>query len=711
MPWYSEQELEQLRLADGDVFFGEATLAMAKALFQSGIAYVGGYQGSPAANLLDTMAAAEALRDELGVQFVAHPNEASAAAMLGASINFPIRGAAIYKATAGSAVATDALANLASTGVTGGTVILIGGDYGEKGNTGQERTIATAMKSTMWLFEPRPEVATLVRMVEQSFELSEASHTPVMVEFRLRASHVTGEFTAKDNRKPEIPYQAYDRARSNYDRLVLPPSNYQHEREKVEERLPAAQAFIRDHGLNEHFAGDADDIGIITVGGLYNAVASGLRELGLADVFGVARIPILALNVTYPLVTSEIEGFCRGKRSVLIVEESYPAYLEQAVESILRKSGIGTTVVGKNVLPPYGQYTEAVVLTGLARFIEGSIPKQIDAKAVAAHHELLVNGQSQTGKWLDQPVPARDSTFCTGCPERPVFSALKIAKREFGSVHVSSDIGCHTFSVLPPFGMGNTILGYGMGLASSAAVGGTFGKRTISVMGDGGFWHNGLLTGVASAVHNEHDGVLLVFDNGYTASTGGQFLPSTASTTPHTTGRMSIEAAARALGAPWVKTVRSYSVAKVIGLLREAMTTRQQGLKVIVARGECQLQIQQRTHVERRDQIAAGVRAVRTRFGIDDDVCTGDHACIRLSGCPSLSIKANPDQLKLDPVAHVNNGCVGCGLCGEVAHAAVLCPSFYRAEIVHNPVWIDRLFDQINRGVIGLLQWRPARAS
>ncbi len=296
------------------------------------------------------MAAATEVRDDLGVQFVAHPNEASAAAMLGASINFPLRGAVIYKATAGSAVATDALANLASTGVTGGTVILIGGDYGEKGNTGQERTIASAMKSTMLLCEPRPDVETTVRIVEKSFELSEASRAPVMVEFRLRASHLTGEFVCKDNRKPDIPYDDFDHTQSNYDRLVLPPSNYMHEREKVEQRIPAAQAFIRDHQLNDHFPGDADDIGIITVGGLYNAVASGLRDLDLADVFGSARIPILALNVTYPLVPDEIEEFCRDKRSVLIVEESYPAYLEQAIESILRKSAIDTTI-GKAVLP------------------------------------------------------------------------------------------------------------------------------------------------------------------------------------------------------------------------------------------------------------------------------------------------------------------------------------------------------------------------
>ena len=100
---------------------------------------------------------------------------------------------------------------------------------------------------------------------------------------------------------------------------------------------------------------------------------------------------------------------------------------------------------------------------------------------------------------------------------------------------------------------------------------------------------------------------------------------------------------------------------------------------------------------------AAGIR-VRERFGVDDNVCSGDHSCIRLSGCPSLTIKPSADPLKVDPVAHVNNDCVGCGLCGEVAHAAILCPSFFRAEIVQNPGAWDRLLNGLRRTVIGWLQ-------
>jgi indolepyruvate ferredoxin oxidoreductase alpha subunit len=94
---------------------------------------------------------------------------------------------------------------------------------------------------------------------------------------------------------------------------------------------------------------------------------------------------------------------------------------------------------------------------------------------------------------------------------------------------------------------------------------------------------------------------------------------------------------------------------------------------------------------------------------VDEDVCTGDHACIRLSGCPSLSVKHTADPLKDDPVASIDQGCVGCGNCGEVAEAAVLCPSFYRAEIISNPTRRDRFLAMLRARVISWLQRRRER--
>ena len=231
-----------------------------------------------------------------------------------------------------------------------------------------------------------------------------------------------------------------------------------------------------------------------------------------------------------------------------------------------------------------------------------------------------------------------------------------------------------------------------------------FGKRTVTVMGDGGFWHNGLTSGVANAAFNRDDGILVIMKNGYTSATGTQNIPSSLHQDAHKAKDMSIERALAGLGIGWVKNVYTYRVAEMRKVLLEAMTTGYKGLKVIIADAECQLERQRRIRPLIADQLKRGKRVVRERFGVDEDVCTGDHSCIRLSGCPSLTIKPSSDPLKRDPVAHVNNDCVGCGLCGEVAHAAVLCPSFFRAEIVQNPKWLDRALERVRRTLIGWMQ-------
>jgi indolepyruvate ferredoxin oxidoreductase, alpha subunit len=215
---------------------------------------------------------------------------------------------------------------------------------------------------------------------------------------------------------------------------------------------------------------------------------------------------------------------------------------------------------------------------------------------------------------------------------------MKLVERQVGKVHVAADIGCHSFSTLAPFNIGNTIVGYGLGLSSAAGVAPAFGdRRVISVMGDGGFWHNGLATGVGAAAFNQSDSVLVIMDNGYTAATGQQDILSSKSGG----GRsgLSIEKALRTMGVTWVRTLRSYSVGKMVKTLRHALTTPEKGLKVIIAEGECQLARQRRVKPEMRKSLAEGRRTVRTRFGVDAKVCTGDHSCIRLSGCPSLTIK------------------------------------------------------------------------
>src|SRR5438034_4563288 len=381
-----QKEVQALKLGDGETFRGEGILAVTKALLQSGVSYVGGYQGAPVSHLLDVLVDAEDIIGDLGVHLETCTNEASAAAMLGASINYPLRGAVTWKSIVRTNVAADALSNLASPGVVGGVMIILGEDYGEGASVIQERSYAYAMKSSMWLMDPRPDLPTIVRMVEEGFELSEASHAPVMMELRIRACHVTGEFKAKANRR--AAFSGKNRLagppRFDYGRLAHPPVIFSQERLKVEERLPAAQQFIRARKLNEVIAGDLTDVGIIVLGGLTNGVLRALARLDLADLHGASHIPLYVLNVGFPLVPEELREFCAGKRAVLVVEEGSPDYIEQAVNVELRRADIATRVLGKGMLPRAGEYTSEVLLNALASFLAEVRPAGIDADAIAA---------------------------------------------------------------------------------------------------------------------------------------------------------------------------------------------------------------------------------------------------------------------------------------------------------------------------------------
>ncbi|HYF42648.1 MAG TPA: thiamine pyrophosphate-dependent enzyme, partial [Ramlibacter sp.] len=545
----------------------------------------------------------------------------------------------------------------------------------------------------------------------------------------IRACHVRGSFEAKDNLAPPVSTRALmeNPAGFDYAKLAHPPVTFRHEKLKSEERIPAARKYILDNALNELLPGRHENLGIIVQGGLYNALVRSLQQLGLADAFGASEIPILVLNVAFPLVPEQVAQFCAGKRGVLVVEEGQPEYIEQEIATLLRRRDIQTRLHGKDLLPLGGEYTVEVLAQGLLGFVESVRPELVEGLAGASTGSART-GLSSAKAWLagnrerraavaaqlDKPLPIRPPGFCVGCPERPVFSAMKLMQQEIGPVHVAADIGCHAFGTFEPFSQGHSILGYGMSLASRAGVSPMMQRRTMAIMGDGGFWHNGLLTGVQSALFNGDDAVLVIFKNGYSSATGTQDLISTPGSAvkemtadkvqslTHT--NTTIESTLQGLGVKWLRTVHTYHVDRMRSTLKEAFTTDFDGLKVIVAEGECQLERQRRIKPWIASLLQKGQRVVRVKYGVDEDVCNGDHACIRLSGCPTLTLKDNPDPLKVDPVATVIDGCVGCGLCGSNAHAATLCPSFYRAEVIQNPKWHERLLAGVRSALVRALQ-------
>lgn len=707
------REIEHLRLGAGDAFTGEGILAITKALLENGVGYVGGYQGAPISHLMDVLADAEELMSELGVRFEANASEAAAAAMLAASVHYPIRGAVTFKGAVGVNVASDALANLASSGVTGGALIIVGEDYGEGSSIMQERSHAFAMKSQFWLLDPRPNLPSIVATVGNGFELSEATNTPVMMMVRIRCCHVSGSFQTRDNQPPPLTVkEALAEPRKDFSRVVLPPMSYLHEKDKVDNRWPAAEQFIIEHQLNEIFgqeaAGDgtgksgvAGKVGIVLQGGMYNGVIRALQRLGLADIFGETQVPLYVLNVTYPLVETEFLQFAVGKESLLVVEEGQPNFIEQQLAAMLYKAKSQVELYGKGDLPMAGEYTGRVVLDGVETFLKRTAADLLPDTVRAP------NAPAAAPPDLAKVVPVRPPGFCTGCPERPIFAALKMVQEDLGEHQISGDIGCHLFASLPPFEVGGQTMGYGLGPASNAAFDGGGEKRAISIIGDGGFWHNGLTSSFGNMVYNKSDSVAVVVDNYYSAATGGQDVLSSRTTSQSKKTNNPINRAVKGVGVKWVRQIdRTYDVPAMKKVFQEALTTKYDGPKVIVASSECMLNKQRRERPVRVQAISDGQRVEIPRFGIDEAVCTGDHACMRLSGCPSLGLKVTDDPLRDDPVAHIDQTCVGCGNCGEVADAAVLCPSFYQADVVHNP---DRFEQKLAYWQTRLIKWLQKR--
>ena len=439
---------------------------------------------------------------------------------------------------------------------------------------------------------------------------------------------------------------------------------------------------------------------------MYNGVIRALQRLGLADLYGDSAIPLYVLNVTYPLVPDQFLDFCRDKDHVLIIEEGQPDFIEESLRATLHRAGMPIAVSGKDVLPMAGEYTGAVMLEGLTAFLSKAAPQML----TDSHRAPNQPDADPEMPDLSATVPPRPPGFCTGCPERPIFAALKMAEQDHGAFQVAGDIGCHLFGSLAPFNIGGTTMGYGLGPASNSAFhGGDGTNRPISILGDGGFWHNGLNSSIGNAVYNKGDGITVIIDNYYSAATGGQDLLSSRADNATRDTKHPITKAVEGVGVEWVRQVdRTYDVARMRAVIDEALTTTYSGPKVIVASSECMLNRQRREKPQMKKAVADGRRMIKPKFGVDEDVCTGDHACMRLSGCPSLTLKTLDDPLRDDPVAHIDQSCVGCGNCGEVADAAVLCPSFYQADLVYNPGAGERMMARVRRRIIAWFQTRRA---
>jgi indolepyruvate ferredoxin oxidoreductase alpha subunit len=351
---------------------------------------------------------------------------------------------------------------------------------------------------------------------------------------------------------------------------------FRHEKLKVEQRIPAAQRYIAEHRLNELIrpaTGRTTMLGIVVQGGLYNSLIRALQQPGLADAFGASRIPLLVLNVTYPLVPRTGGDFCAGKRRCWCWKRATRNTSRRTSLHPLRRRDMQTPLHGKDLLPTPASTRSRCWCRPAG--LPGAPPSAARIDTAAAQPGWPPTRAPRRRAAASGPLPPRPPGFCIGCPERPVFSALKLAQQEVGPVHIAADIGCHAFGHLRALQLGPFDPGLRHEPGQPRRRRPMMQRRTLAIMGDGGFWHNGLLTGVQAALFNGDDAVLLIMKNGYTSATGTQDIISTPDDEAKAEAERNAKpapepgaqepdhrATLKGLGVQWMRVVHTYEVAR-----------------------------------------------------------------------------------------------------------------------------------------------------
>ena len=662
---------------------------------EAGISYFGGYPGAPTANLIDAASDAyEPVLKKYGIYVESSANEMSAAAMCTASVFAKIRGAVTWKVL-GNGVSTDVMDHVSQIGVMGGCVVVVGEDYGVSSTTVAQRTLPWAMKSGIVVVDPRADQQLLHRLSRECFDLSEQSTCVVALLLRPQLSHANARVTVGDNRMGE--YNTLKKLKEGLKdplRYPLPPNTQRQELERYRDRLPAAARYVREHGFNETFGAPDAPIGLITHGPVFNTVLHMLALLGMADTDGNLdpAITVHQLNVVHPLDFETLRGFITARQSVLLVEEGQPDLIEQQVRGLLHREKIETPFFGHDRIPGVGELVPARLIEPLAEYLAGLLPQRADD--LRARAQAVLARQKKAMAMFPAPVTPRPPTFCTGCPERPVFSQMKINEMLTGKKDWhATDVGCYGMAGLAPFHMADSNMGMGGGLAAATALSAMSEQHNVSVVGDGTLWHSAFNTCVVNGLYNKQDATYLVLDNKWTAMTGAHENPNSGAqlTGEKGGGDLNLERTFKAMGVKHVEKANPYDFKGFQKKLRKIQADKDPQLRVLISEGECQLQRQRTVKPLRAKAIAEGRRTPVERLGVDEEVCVGDHSCMRVNGCPSLTLEEPVNTLKTTQVAKIDTTCVGCGVCGEIAHAAKLCPSFHKVTVIRNSTRWDQL--------------------
>jgi indolepyruvate ferredoxin oxidoreductase alpha subunit len=518
-------------------------------------------------------------------------------------------------------VAADALITLGYVGVKGGLVIISADDPSLFSSQNEQDNRYYARMAGLPLLEPAsPQEAK--DMTRAAFALSEELGLPVLLRTTTRVNHTRGPVTLGELAlRPGLGHFLKD----PFSQVMVPAVA-----RLAHARLVAKQVKVREKAETSPFntVTGQGPWGLVTSGVAAAYVEDAILELGLGD-----RVTLLKLGFTNPLPEKLIADFLGRVEKVLVVEELEP-FLEDGLKAIAQARGLTLPIQGKGegLFSRLYEYQPALVRQVISRYfgVSWQVPEP------SAPLEL----------W-GRELPDRPPNLCPGCPHRAMYYAVKIALKDLGLEGIfPTDIGCYTLGLLPPLSMADYLICMGSSISTAAGISRATGQTVVAFIGDSTFFHAGL-TGLANAVHNGHDFLLVILDNGTTAMTGQQPHPGVTMVPSGYTGKpINLEGVVRALGVEQVWMVNPFKYKESLAATKQALDSK--GLRVLISQAPCHLYEARLTGKKRR-----------ARFQVKDD-CGDCRHCLDYFGCPAMSLK--PDSGRTQMLID-HDLCSGCAFC------------------------------------------------
>ncbi|MDO5483373.1 MAG: indolepyruvate ferredoxin oxidoreductase subunit alpha [Desulfovibrionaceae bacterium] len=589
--------------------------AIVRGALEAGVQMVSCYPGTPSSEVPDTFAR---LGRDGGFRLEYSVNEkvameVAAGGALGGAMSL------VTMKHVGLNVAADPLFTAAYTGLPGGLVVLSADDPGCHSSQNEQDNRHYARFASLPCFEPA-SAQEAKDMTRAAFALARELQQPVLLRTTTRVSHMRGPVVF-ENIPAERPLVPFTREPG---RFVPVPAVARRRHIALDAAMEEARRQAEASPFNQVREPDGPcPLGVIAGGVARNYLADALHE---GDWEGKVRV--LELGMTWPLPVQKLEAFLRQCERVLVLEEGEPL-LETDVRALAQRLGLALDIQGKDAgLTNQGEYSVPLVTRRLADWLGCALPPR-------AVHPLMPD------------LPGRPPNLCAGCSHRAVYYAVR---QVFGDAACySSDIGCYTLGLLPPLRMADFLVCMGSSVSAGSGFARASGKPVIGFIGDSTFFHSGM-TGLANAVFNRHDILLIIMDNGTTAMTGHQPNPGMVQDMlGDVSDHLDIEAIVRGLGVRDCVKVKSYNLGAVTRALEEMKA--KSGVRVIIAEEPCVL------YARRRLGKAQSQVAVVAQQGEDA------RRCLEELACPAFCRKG--DVVAVDPTL-----CTGCMLCLQVAPKA-----------------------------------------